>query len=274
MDAAKMTRENKVSDLKSSIRVHAVLLGERLESSQFQQHNLVSASPASFYYGAAGFVVLYRFGVAVFFGLTATEEKELINTFGPQSSSFNEEDNEILTLIPIQEGDDKSLLNGQIAVKDFSVARFLVVADGVSKSVALARDEKLVNKVFDAIEPFSQELANFGRPPWNRQRMLKLVGQILAVRHRVTGRVAVEDKPDILWDRTDLERLYTRIQDEYELEERSRALNAKLGVISETVGALTDLIDTERSRRLEWTIIVLIAAEIALTLAQMIAARM
>ena len=34
------------------------------------------------------------------------------------------------------------------------------------------------------------------------------------------GRVEIEDKPDILWDQPELERLYARLEDEYELHER------------------------------------------------------
>ena len=37
------------------------------------------------------------------------------------------------------------------------------------------------------------------------------IGQALLAQHRVSGRVAVEEKPDVLWDRPDLERLYARL---------------------------------------------------------------
>src|SRR5712691_10567759 len=53
--------------------------------------------------------------------------------------------------------------------------------------------------------------------------------------------------PDVLWDRGDLERLFARLEDEYELKERENALRQKLEVIEETTCALTDIIDTERS---------------------------
>ena len=103
--------------------------------------------------------------------------------------------------------------------------------------------------------------------------MLELIGQTLRVRHRVSGRVAVEDKPDVLWDRPDLERLYARLEDEYELESRGRTLGAKLDVLSETARALTDIIDADRSVRLEWIIIVLIGMEIVLSLFELFVMR-
>ncbi len=101
--------------------------------------------------------------------------------------------------------------------------------------------------MLDVIEPFAAGLSRTGRPPGTRRNMLKLIGQALLVQHRVSGRVAVEEKPDVLWDRPDLERLYARVEDEYELKERTRALKRKLDVIVETARALTDVIEADRT---------------------------
>ena len=79
------------------------------------------------------------------------------------------------------------------------------------------------------------------------------------------------EKPDVVWDRPDLERLYARLEDEYELKERADALSRKLAVISETAEVLTDMIDTKRSLRLELIIVVLILFEIVITGYQILA---
>ena len=149
----------------------------------------------------------------------------------------------------------------------------LVVADALAKTVSLGRDEREVNAVFDVIEPFAGRLAGSGRTPRSRRSMLKLIGQTLLVQHRVSGRVAVGEKPDVLWDRPDLERLYARLEDEYELRERAETLQRKLDVIAETARALTDIIDADRSTRLEVVVVVLILAEILLTLGQILLSR-
>jgi len=86
----------------------------------------------------------------------------------------------------------------------------------------------------------------------------------LLVQHRVSGLVAVAEKPDVLWERPDLERFYAKLEDEYELKERADLLTRKLTVITDTAKALADIIDTERSVRLEQIIVVLIALEIVI----------
>jgi uncharacterized Rmd1/YagE family protein len=150
-------------------------------------------------------------------------------------------------------------------VSDLSPPRLIVIADALAKNVALGRDEREVSKVFEVIEPFAAELARSGRSPSNRRQMLRTIGQALLVYHRMSGRIEVEEKPDVLWDNPQVERLHARLVDEYELKERAAALSRKLRVIDETTRALTDLIDTERSIRLEMTIVALIVVEILVT---------
>jgi hypothetical protein len=154
-----------------------------------------------------------------------------------------------------------------------SPERLLVIADVLAKSVALAHDEREVAKVFEIIEPFAKELADRGRTRRNRKGILQLIGNTLLVQHRVSGRVAIGEKPDALWDRPDLERLYARLEDEYELRERVDALNRKLAVVAETANTLADIIDTRRSLRLELIVVALIAFEIVITFYQIYAAK-
>jgi uncharacterized Rmd1/YagE family protein len=127
-----------------------------------------------------------------------------------------------------------------------------------------------MSSVFDVIDPLARDLARAGRLPSDRKHMLRVIGEALVADHRMSGRVAVDEKPDLLWDRPDLERLYARLEDEYELRERSGALARKLSVVQSTARALTDLIDAQRSLRLEATIVLLIVVEVVVTFYQLI----
>jgi uncharacterized Rmd1/YagE family protein len=249
----------------------ALLLGDRIDTPGLERSDMISATPLAFHAGANGFVALYRFGVAVMVGLSPLEEDEVLGQVKLRVSGSHEHTDDESAILEISpELDDKIPPGGAIAMKDLSPQRLLVVADALAKSVSLGRDEREVNSVFDIIEPFAADLAQNGRPPWRRRAMLKLIGQTLLVQHRVSGRVAVEEKPDVLWDRPDLERLYTRLEDEYELKERADTLKRKLDMIVETARTLTDMIDANLATRLEATIVVLILAEILLTLGEIV----
>ncbi len=252
------------------VTARALALGERLDASGLERSDMLSSSPLAFRVGTSGFVALYRFGVAVLVGLSPIEEDDFLRQVKARVSGERDRiDDETVILEISGDGEDRIPPGGPILMKDLSPQRLLVVADALSKTVSLGRDEREVTAVLDVIEPFAAGLSRTGRPPSTRRNMLKLIGQALLVQHRVSGRVAVEEKPDVLWDRHDLERLYARLEDEYELMERTRTLKRKLDVIVETARALTDVIEADRATRLEATIVVLIVAEIALTLVQM-----
>jgi uncharacterized Rmd1/YagE family protein len=140
----------------------------------------------------------------------------------------------------------------------------LLIADALATNVILAHDEKNVAAVFDLIEPIARELAEHGRTHGGRRAFLKHIGNALLVQQRVSGLVAVAEKPDVLWERPTLERFYARLEDEYELKERADLLTRKLTVLSDSAKAFADIIDTDRASRLELVIIILIAVEIVI----------
>jgi required for meiotic nuclear division protein 1 len=248
----------------------ALLLGDRIDLAGLERGDAISTSPLAFHVGQSGMVALYRYGVAVMVGLTPLEEEDVLARLKERivGARLRKED-EIASLL-IGETEDRITPSGQIALRDLSNERFLVFADTLAKSVALGRDEREVNSVFDKVEPLANVLGRLGRPMRNRREMLRLIGQALGVQHRVSARVAVDDKPDVLWDRPDLERLYARLEDEYELKERGQTLQRKLDVIVETVRALTDIIDADRSSNMEAAIVLMILAELGLSLFQIV----
>jgi uncharacterized Rmd1/YagE family protein len=86
----------------------------------------------------------------------------------------------------------------------------------------------------------------------------------------MVGRVEVEEKPEALWERPDLERLHQRLAEEYELPERHRALERKLDLIARTANTLLTLQYNRRNLRVEWYIVALIVVEIMITVGELI----
>jgi uncharacterized Rmd1/YagE family protein len=249
------------------LTARAILLGERIDTVGLERSEMISTNPLAFRVGGHGEVVLFRYGVAVLFDLSPVEEDEVLRALRPRilTPSPRPED-EMATIEVIAEGEEQIAPGGPIVVRDLSPPRLLVIADALAKNVALARDEREVSRVFDTIEPFAAELARDGRLPAKRRQVVRTIGQALLTQHRVSGRIEVEEKPDVLWDQPQFERLYARLADEYELKERAVALSRKLRIISETTSALTDLIDTGRSLRLEAIIVALIVVEVVILL--------
>ena len=269
-----MTKPELISaEIGTRVTAHALHVGDRINTIGFEGEAL-SAVPLAIRVGKTGIAVLFRYGVAVLIGLSPEEEIGFLERLKPRIGgklAHLEEETAIVALV--SEAEDQVQAGGPIQLRDMLPERLLVIADVLAKSVVLAHDEREVEKVFEIIEPFAKELADYGRTRRDRKGVLQLIGNALLVQQRVSGRVAIGEKPDALWDRPDLERLYARLEDEYELKERVDALNRKLAVVSETANTLADIIDTRRSLRLEIIIVLLIAFEIVITFYQIYAGR-
>lgn len=247
------------------VTAHALQIGDRINTAGFEGP-LLSTAPLAVRVGSSGLAVVFRYGVVVFVGLSPDQEAEFLEKLQTRSfGTITPYEDEWAKIQVAKEGDEPIPVGGPILVRELSVERLLVVADALAKSVVLAHDERQVANVFDTIEPFARELGREGRTSRNRTDLLKLLGNALLVQHRLSGRVAVSDKPDVLWDRPDLERLYARLEDEYELSERAETMNRKLEVIADTATTLSDIIDTKRALRLEIVVVFLIAFEILIT---------
>ncbi|MDE5445233.1 RMD1 family protein [Bradyrhizobium sp. CSA207] len=257
----------------SMLRIRAVMLGDRINPPALEIGTLVSSTPVAFRIHE-GLVVIFRYGVVVLIGLSPSEETALIETLKSRViGEFNSyEEESAQAQLCNDQGADIILPGGRICLSKFTNDRLLLIADTLAKSTALERDERRVAAVFDVIEPFARELAERGRTPRGRKSILQLIGNALLVQQRVAGRVAIAEKPDALWDKPELERLYSRLKDDYELKERLEMLERKLSAISGTANALTDIMDTRRSLRLEWVIVLLIAMEVAIGCFQIITA--
>ena len=261
-----MTNTQTLNSARETLTVRALLLGERLDTSGLERSDMIASAPYAFRVGTKGFAALFRYGAVVLAGLSPLEEDDFLRMLKPRiSGALPTIEDEVAQIMVVAEKDDQVPPGGPIQVRDLSDERLLVIADALAKSVALAHNERQISAVFDVIDPLARQLARKGRVPGNRTNILKLIGESLVVAHRMAARVAVEDKPDVLWDRSDLERLYARLEDEYELKERAGTLAHKLSTVQDTASALTDLIDAQRSLRLEITVVALIAVEIAIT---------
>jgi uncharacterized Rmd1/YagE family protein len=148
-----------------------------------------------------------------------------------------------------------------------------VVAHVLAKSTVLAWYEQRATEIFDRVEALAEQLQRGGRGPSSGRELARQIGDVLLAQTRTVGRVEVGEKPEIAWDDPDLDRLYEHLAAEYELRERDRALSRKLELASHIVETYLDLLQNRQSLRVEWYIVILIVAEIAIVLFQIFVGR-
>jgi uncharacterized Rmd1/YagE family protein len=257
----------------SVVSVRALLLGERIDLKGLESAQRIAAHPLVISAGEGQYAALFRYGAVVLFGASPLQEVAIVDQLarlvGQPYAKRETEETRIRVGAP---GEDR-VEGGEILVQDVSVESLQIIADVLAKSVILGYYEASLAAAFDAVEPFAQGLKGGGRTMPKDPDLLRYIGDTLLTQHKMVGRVEVGEKPDVLWESPALTRLFTRLEDEYELQERRLAVDRKLDLISRTVGTLVELLQNKRALRVEWYIVILIVVEIILTLYQLFVGR-
>ncbi|MEM6960217.1 MAG: RMD1 family protein [Myxococcota bacterium] len=258
-----------VLDLDRPIRVRALFLGERFDLKALDSANILGSAPLVLEVHGGGACVLFRYGVTVFFGVDPGLESDFVEKLIPRLSGrfAVPEDEEVE--IHIDRAEEERVVHDIIRVRALTVGHVQAVADVLAKNVVLAHYEEALAAEFDRVEPLAESLRRSGRGGQGSRALLRQIGGALLVQTRTVGRVEVAEKPEILWEHPELEAIYLRLQDEFELRERYMALERKLGILSRTAETVLELVQQERSYRVEWYIVVLILFEILLSLYEM-----
>lgn len=245
--------------------VRALLLGTRIDTRNLARF----AEPEELALSGIGAAYVFRYGVLVLFGASPALEDELVaelqdHVIEPASSPELE-----TASIEIRPGAEENVsADGHIRLREATPERLLLTATVLARSVVLARDESRIAETFDRIEPLVSDLRTHGRARLPIKRVMQHIGGVLDTRNRVVGRARIGEKPDLLWDHPELDRLYGRLEAEFELGDRARAIERKLAVIGDAAEVLLNLVQDKRSYRLEAAIFLLIAFEIVVSLVE------
>ncbi len=252
-----------------SFKARALLLGERLDLRAMGEAERLAPSPLSVSVRGGGIAVLFRYGAVVLFDVSVSEQAaflEQIRSLIVQPFPDIEREEVDVRIEP--EGRE-GMEGNTVVLQEGTIERLQILADVLSKSIVLAMYEAKLSRDFDRIEPLALNLEKNARTGRNTRELVSHIGGSLISEQKMVGRVQMNDKPDLIWERPGLERLYLRLEDEFEISERYAALERKLELISRTAQTVLELLQNRRSLRVEWYIVILIVLEILLTLYQM-----
>lgn len=249
------------------LTVRALLLGERIATNRFDSSEPLARVPLTVAIESGGLAVLFRYGVVVLVNVAREAEIALLERLAPiVAEPFEPRESDELRVDVKPDLDEQIDLTGTLQVREITLERLHLVADALAKSVVLAHYETRIAIGFDRAEPMAEALRRDGRIAIADRPLLRQIGSALLVQYKMVGRVETGEKPELLWDHPELERFYGRLAEEYELRERSRALDHKQDVILRTSETLLGLAQERSNRRLEWYVLLLIFAELAVAL--------
>lgn len=254
-----------------SLKIRAYFLGQKIDLRSFHSGDALAVEPLMIALGDRGAAVLFDYGVAVLMGVSAVEEaKFLADSQGLVVTPFatpETEDAEVrISPGHTNPGSPGKVEGDVIFLSEFDLPSLQLVASVLAKSVVLAEYESGAAQVFDQVEPFAHSLQTRNFRRGRGTELLQQIGNSLMIQHKIVGRVEIVDKPELLWEYPELDRLYARLEDEYEIRERHLALERKLDLVSRTAETALEIQHQNTGLRLEWYVVILIVIEVLLSL--------
>lgn len=154
--------------------------------------------------------------------------------------------------------------NEHITLKEASSLSFIIIALVVSQSVGLEKYEQDLEGYFAQsrqLLDLTQSYALF-----KRSKLIEFAKTLTSIQHSMVSDLFLLDKPNILWDNEEAEKLYNKMASILELKDRFEIVEYKLSSLKEDLSMAVDLFNHKHSEFLEWIIILLIAFEIVMGL--------
>lgn len=249
----------------SRFNATAVLVGDRIDLRRIHSQRRLASHPLMIELDeGGGVVVVFRFGVLVFFNASEQTQRDYLHSI---EAAIAEPEQKLETeTLPVEviPGGREGIEDDVIKLAEVDLPRLQLLAIVLSKTVILADYEATTAQMFDRLEPLAVDLErgiHRGRPD---KELLGYIGATLRDQLELVGRVEVREKPELLWDQPQLEPLFVRLEDALEIRDRHSILERKLELISETARTALDLLQGRRALRVEWYIVLLIVVEIGL----------
>jgi uncharacterized Rmd1/YagE family protein len=252
--------------IRPDFKARAVLVADRIDLRGWKAEERLASTPLAVAVTGGGAAVLFRYGVVVFLDVTPEEETAFLGQISHLATGALAAPETEEVEVRIDPRAREGMRGDHVFLAGDEIERLQIVADVLSKSVVLAYYEAQLAGSFDRIEPLARELDRDGRIAGSSRELSRHIGAMLLTGHTMVGRAAVAEKPELLWERPDLEGLFIRLEDEFEIKERHVTLGEKLDLITRTAQTLVQLQESRHSLRLELYIVILIVFEILLTL--------
>jgi len=234
--------------------------------SDFPQYTPLHIDPLIIEPEKGSYAAITKFGAVIFWNCSdkAREEilSELENLPDAQQRNPNVQD-ELAVHIG---GEADQVTFSAIRLRDLTVEKLKFISLALGQSVALERFEIELTEVLRQFEPVVGELRRSGGLLLSKKAVLMHVGFAMQVRSAILANLTLFDAPPEAWESEALAHLDSQLYDYFDLDERLAAINQKVAYLTDANSILTTMLNTQKSERLEWIVIILIAIEIVIFL--------
>ncbi|KAH8841355.1 hypothetical protein MCOR27_000952 [Pyricularia oryzae] len=210
-------------------------------------------------------VFLFDYGVVVIWGMTMAQERRFLKEiakFETEKLATEEVETEHFNFYYTREYQPR-IYNDFITLRDkHNYMTKLAISHALAQSVKTSLFEELIASTVDTCKDIPTQIALTGKINLSRTQINMQIGELFILRISIHLNGSVLDTPELFWVEPQLEPLYAAVRSYLEMDQRVGLLNERLDVIADLLAVLKDQLSHGHGEKLEWIVIVLIAAEI------------
>ncbi|XP_045771037.1 required for meiotic nuclear division protein 1 homolog [Maniola jurtina] len=214
-------------------------------------------------------IIFFREGAVVFWNCTELEANNVLDFIRPfEMESYPRDvvtkEREIMTYQYQPNAKRCSLQESCFVLvpnSDNSLERYSF-SHAMAQSARLGAWEARLEALASSVRAHTDLMEKAGAVHVEKKEVVRKLGQLLSLRHRINVESDLLDTPDCYWEDERLEMLYSSTVAYFTIPRRTRVLNERLSHCVELLELLSSWAADRHHVRLEWMVIALILAEV------------
>jgi uncharacterized Rmd1/YagE family protein len=207
---------------------------------------------------------VFSFGCVVIWNCTVSDEQDFLQHVlpaveKPRGGEIEEDD---LTFVLGPGRNSTRIRNNRVILSSTHPIEMFAISLAFAQSVKLSVHEGEVDDVIQQSRAYPKQLAMTGKIPVTQTTVSKKIGQLFLLRYKIFLDSEMLDTPEYFWESDEYEPQYAKARKYLEMDKRMGLLNQRLDVVRELLDMLAQALENSHANRLEWIIMVLVAAEV------------
>ncbi|KAG8390661.1 hypothetical protein BUALT_Bualt01G0106800 [Buddleja alternifolia] len=152
-----------------------------------------------------------------------------------------------------------------IMLQYISIDGIRTIGSVLGQSIALDYYVRQVDGMVGEFTDINREMEKTGNFTMKRKKLFQLVGKANSNLADVILKLGLFERSDIAWKDAKYAQIWEYLRDEFELTQRFASLDFKLKFVEHNIRFLQEILQNRKSDFLEWLIIILIGAEIVIS---------
>jgi uncharacterized Rmd1/YagE family protein len=224
--------------------------------------------------GLRQYISVYKYGSVVFFNIPEDEHTDHLLQIQEVTASETIAENlrhteeYQLKIDPTLQTSSRLKNSDLLLIKKLNSNHLEIVAAIMAQTVALDHYAVLVDKIVETFSKMNIKMGESGKfDELDRRKLFSLIASNNTVITSVVSKLGIFEGSDAAWDDGDTWDTWDSLRKDFELDHRFKDLSLKLEIVRDNTTFFLEILNHQKSTKLEWIIIVLISAEIMISLA-------